>query len=417
MIKSKKPELLAPAGDLSKLKTALAFGADAVYFGLPNFSLRARINDFSWQDIKTGINLAHQLKKKAYVTLNIFAHNYHLTKLKSHIKKLKKLKPDAIILADPGVLTIVKDIYPEATIILSTQANCSNIEAVNFWQKQGIKRIILSRELSIKEVSEISKKYPKIEIETFIHGALCLAYSGRCFLSQYFLGRNANLGDCVQPCRWEYELRPLGKEKSLIAGENNNGTYLLNSLDLCLIKRIEEMSKAGIKAFKIEGRAKSVYYLANVVGAYRQAIDLVFSNLKKIDKEKQLAFLFEELNKKLFHRGLSEGLMFAKDNNQQNVENSKNSPDWEFCGQVIKSLKVGDKKFAVFIKVHNSLKIGDKVELISPPYNLISWTIKEIYKTDRLNKITEAHGGGGGQEVVLFLNKEVPPLSVLRRHL
>lgn len=416
MNQKKKPELLAPAGDLWKLKTALAFGADAVYFGLPDFSLRSRINNFGWSEIKEGVDLAHKMKKKAYVTVNIFAHNYHLNKLRGHIKKLKAIKPDALILSDPGVLKVIKTVWPSAQLILSTQANCSNVEAVSFWQQQGIKRIILARELSLTEIKEIIKKHPTLEIETFVHGAMCLAYSGRCFLSHYFLDRNANLGDCVQPCRWQYEIRPVNKGQSLIVAENSQGTYLLNSFDLCLIKRIKEMIKAKISAFKIEGRAKSVYYLANVVGAYRQAIDLYYAKIKLAEKEKRLKFLYTELEQKLVHRGFSQGSMMTdKKDNQQNFKDSKNVPRWEFCGQVIDCVKLAKNKFALSFKVHNTLKVGDQVELVSPPYNLKAFKIKKMYQLDQKTLITEGHGGGGGQKIILFFKEKIPVLSVLRR--
>ncbi len=414
-MKKKKPELLAPAGNLLKLKTALAFGADAVYFGLPDFSLRSRINHFSWSEIEEAIKIAHSFKKKAYVTVNILAHNYHLDKLRLHIKKLKKLKPDALIVSDPGVIEIIKKEWSMVELILSTQANCSNSQAVQFWQKQGIKRVILSRELGFLEVKDIIKENPKMEIESFAHGAMCLAYSGRCFLSHYFLNRNANLGDCVQPCRWEYEIKPINKDESLVAEEDKNGTYLLNSLDLCLIKRLDELIKIGISALKIEGRAKSVYYLANVVGAYREVIDLHYKKIRKSEKDKRIKFLYNELNKKLVHRGLSEGLMFGnKNENQQNFKDSKSSPKWEFCGQVLDCTKVEKDKYAITFKVHNSLKINDNLELIMPPYNLKKWKLKDMYDL-AYNKTIEAHGGGGGQRVIVYFKEPVPILSVLRR--
>ena len=414
----KKPELLAPAGNLLKLKTALAYGADAVYFGLPNFSLRVRINHFSWQDIKEAIKIAHEHKKKVYVTVNILAHNYHLNKLRLHIRKLKKLKPDALIVSDLGVIEIIKEEWKEAELILSTQANVSNKMSVKFFKKLGIKRIILSRELSLKEIREIIKENPKMEIETFVHGAMCLAYSGRCFLSHYFISRNANLGDCVQPCRWEYEISPVNKNESLILGEDKNGAYLLNSLDLCLIKRVDEMIKAGISAFKIEGRAKSVYYLANVVGAYRDAIDMYYDKVDKKEKNKRINFLYKELDKKLVHRGLSEGLMFGKkDDNKQNFVNSKNSVNWEFCGQIESVKKINKSKYAAIFKVHNTLKLNDNLELILAPYELKSFKLKEMYELDGKTKIVEAHGGGGGKKVLIYFDFEPMILSVLRRKL
>jgi putative protease len=316
------PELLAPAGNLEKLKTALAFGADAVYAGIPDFSLRTRINDFTLADIKKATEYCHARGKKIYVTLNIFAHNQHLNKLPAHICALKKIKVDGLFISDPGVINVVKKVWSTAHIHLSTQANCTNWQAVKFWQKQGVKRIILSRELSVKEIAEIHKKVPGVELECFVHGAMCMAYSGRCFLSKYFTDRNANLGDCAQSCRWKYRvinnetlknvqnkklimnskdkdkeifIKPEGREEELELVEEEHGSYILNSEDLCLIKRLEELKKAGIVSFKIEGRAKSVYYLAAVVGAYREAIN------SKGDKKK-INYLFNELKTKLVNR-------------------------------------------------------------------------------------------------------------------
>ncbi len=413
----KKPELLAPAGDLEKLKTALAFGADAVYFGLPDFSLRVRINDFTWASLKEAVKITHQAKKKAYVTLNIFAHNQHLAKLASHVKKLRAIGPDALFISDPGVLKVVKTVWPQAKISLSTQANCTNWQAAKFWQAQGFKRIILSRELPLKSVAEIIKKNPQLEIETFVHGALCMAYSGRCFLSALTTGRNANLGDCVQPCRFEYEITAKGSDQPLTIGQDNHGSYLLNSLDLCLLKRLPEIIKIGVSALKIEGRAKSVYYLANVVGAYRQAIDLIFSAKSVAEKTTQLNFLYHELASKLVHRGFTEGFMFAGNTNLQNLTNSKILPAWEFCGQVLNCQKQGTNNFISTLQVHNTLKVGDRLELVLPPYQVKAFKLTAMKLADTGKNIVEAHGGGGGQQIILETNYPVPTLSVLRRHL
>jgi putative protease len=410
-----KPELLAPAGDLQKLKTALAFGADAVYFGLPEFSLRVRINNFTWKDLKLGINYAHKLNKKAYITLNIFAHNCHLEKAKVHILKLKKLKPDALFVSDPGFITLIKEIWPEVSISLSTQANCTNWLSAQSYLKQGVKRVILARELSLKEVSEIKKKVPNLEIESFVHGALCMAYSGRCFLSKQIMDRDANLGDCVQPCRWEYEIKPIGHEGSFVLGEEKNGSYILNSEDLCLLRRIPEIIKSGIDALKIEGRAKSVYYLANVVGAYRQAIDLHFSKTKESDKKKQLNFLYEELKNKLNHRGFTEGFMFEKGKGAQNLKNENSVPKWEFCGQVISSKKQKDIGFISEVKVHNTLKLEDEIEIIRPGYIVEKKKLNKIIDYNTKQKLEEAHGGGGGQVVLIETDKQLESFSVLRR--
>jgi putative protease len=419
-MKKKKVELLAPAGNLQKLKTAFAFGADAVYFGLPDFSLRVRINDFSLKDMKAGIDYAHSIHKKAYVTVNIFAHNTHLSKVKKHIEQLKSLGPDALFVADPGLIYLIKEVWPEVKISLSTQANCTNWMSAQMYKEMGVERVILGRELTLKEVKEVITKVPNLEIETFVHGALCMAYSGRCFLSKYLVDRDANLGDCAQPCRWQYEIKPIGHEAKFILGEDKNGSYIFNSLDLCLIKRIPEMISAKIKAFKIEGRAKSVYYLANVVGAYRQAIDISSDkNISAQEKSKKLRYLYTELETKLYHRGYTEGFMFSNGKKAQNLRNEGALLNWEFCGQTIsseKDNKVKTKnKYKTEIKVHNSLKKGDTLELVMPGYDVLKFKLNKMLDKKSQERIFEAHGGGGGQTVFIYFDRKVPNLSVLRR--
>lgn len=416
MIKMKKPELLAPAGNLEKLKTALAHGADAVYCGVPDFSLRTRINEFSLADIKRGVAYARTLGKKAYITLNVIAREQQLTKLRAHVRQLKAINPDALFIADPGVLAVVQSVWPQARLSLSTQANCINSESANFWSKQGFKRLILSRELSLKEIAAIKKKTGKTEIEVFVHGALCSSYSGRCFLSDYFIGRSANSGDCAQPCRWEYEIKPAGHDKSLLIGEDGHGTYLLNSKDLCLIERLPEIIAAGVDALKIEGRAKSVYYLANVVGAYRQAIDLVCSGQSKIKIKKQLAFLKKELTEKLNQRGYTEGFMFKESDSMQNYHGNFPSSPWEFCGQVISSRRVGSG-YELNLKVHNTLLASDELELIGPSYQIAQLTAEGLRDAVTKERLSEAHGGGGNQVVTISSLQNWPVYSVLRRRL
>jgi len=411
----KKPELLAPAGNLAKLKMAFAHGADAIYCGTPDFSLRTRINDFSMADIREGINHAHKLGKKAYVTLNILAHEPHLKPLTKHVLELKRMKPDALFISDPGVAKIVQTKWPQAKLSLSTQANCTNSESALFWAKQGFKRLILSRELSLEEIKTIKKKMGKTEIEVFVHGALCSAYSGRCFLSSYFTGRNANLGDCVQPCRWEYEIKPIGHEKSLVIGEDNHGTYLLNSQDLCLIERLPEIIEAGVSALKIEGRAKSVYYLANVIGAYRRGIDLIYSVANKAKVRQELAFLKKELLNKLQHRGYTEGFMFVGDSNLQNHQGNFPNSSWEFCGEVVACEK-SQSAYDITVKVHNTLMFDDKVEIVAPAYNIASFSVKSM-RNEIGEKMQEAHGGGGNQKVIITSQKAWPVFSVLRRRI
>lgn len=459
------PELIAPAGNLEKMKIAFAFGADAVYLGIPDFSLRARVNDFTLAGIKEAVLYARSIKKKVYVTINIFAHNKHLDKLPKYVRALKKIKPDGLIISDPGAAAVVKKIWPSAKLHLSTQANCINWQAAKFWQAQGFKRIVLGRETAIDEVKKIKEKNKKLEIETFVHGAMCMAYSGRCFLSKYFTGRSANEGDCVQPCRWRYNIEitnsklqipnpdgsgqiqnlkiqnnnkifitPDGRKEMLELVEEDHGSYILNSEDLCLIKRIPEMIDAGISSFKIEGRAKSVYYLACVVGAYRKAIDEVIK-LKSYKVNKVLDDLFKELDEKLFNRGFTEGFMFGDGQMAQNLENSHNAPEWEFCGQICSANPrinanqliannagtrrgaFGQKqKYKIFIKVHNTIKAGDQIEIVAPGYDIIKMKVKNMKDAKTGEEIKEAHGG---QERIAVIKSDVqiPEYSMVRRKL
>ncbi|MFA4833349.1 MAG: U32 family peptidase C-terminal domain-containing protein [Patescibacteria group bacterium] len=409
-----KPELIAPAGNLEKMKTAFAFGADAVYLGIPDFSLRVRVNDFTLAGIAKAVEYAHGVRKKVYATVNIFAHNKHLKKLPGHIRELRKIGVDGLFISDPAVLFEVKRIWPKAKIILSTQANCTNWQAAKFWLKEGVKRIILSRELSLEEIKEIKKRVPKLELECFIHGALCTAYSGRCFLSKYFNDRNANLGDCSQPCRWNYFISAENHE-TLELVEEKHGSYLLNSKDLCLVKKVPELIKAGISAFKIEGRAKSVYYLANVVGAYRKAIDLTSGKIKGGILKKELNFLYKELEEKLYHRGYTKGFMFGEGETAQNLDNSHKIPEWEFCGQVVSQFS--NVKGQLSIKVHNTMRVGDEIEIIRPSYDIIRLKLKKMINAENGKEIAEAHGGGSEDVVFLEIKQDVPEYSVARRRM
>lgn len=404
----KLPELIAPAGNLEKMQTAFAFGADAVYLGIPDFSLRVRINDFTLTKIKQAIALAKKQKKKVYVTANIFAHNRHLAKLPRYVKFLKGLEVDAIIASDPGVISVIKKNWPKAKIHLSTQANCTNWAAAQFWYKQGIKRVVLGRETTLEEIKEIHKKCPKLELEYFVHGAMCMAYSGRCFLSKEFTSRSGNLGDCSQPCRWEYFLREAkvdGREMEIV--EEKNGTYLLNSKDLCLIKYLDKLAAAGVTSFKIEGRAKSVYYQAVVVNAYRNSID----NKLKIEE------FYKELNTKLVHRGYTTGFLLGA-KGEQNLENSHIKSDWEFCGTVL-SLRAkrseARQSREVTIKVHNTLKVGDQIEIVRPRLPILKMKLEKMLDSKTGQEILEAHGGGGGSTVIIESKEEIPEFSVLRR--
>ncbi len=425
-----KLELLAPAGNKLKMATAFAYGADAVYLGLPDFSLRVRINDFNLLGIKEAVQEAHQQNKKVYITLNIFAHNQHFEKLPQYLQELKKLKVDALIISDPGIIFVVQETWPQAEIHLSTQANCTNLAAVKFWARQGLQRIILGREVTLSEIKEIHRAVPKMELEYFVQGAMCMAYSGRCFLSKLFVDRSANLGDCAQPCRWPYDvqrfkLKTDNHQEELELVEEKHGTYLLNSKDLCLIKHLQELKAAGVTSFKIEGRAKSVYYQANVVGIYRRAINLLNKKIKPQEFQKEIDYLYSELETKLVQRGYTTGFLLGE-KADQNIANAHNSSAWEFCGQVLKPLKSYAKVFKnldqdanlIYFKVHNTIKVGDEVEIIRPDYDIIKVQSQQLWDAHSGEELSEAHGGGGGQIAVLKLNKKtgkIPALTVLRR--
>ncbi len=423
--KKTKIELIAPAGNLEKMRTAFAFGADAVYLGIPDFSLRVRINDFTQAKIKTAVAEAKKIKKKVYVTINIFAHNDHLSKLPKYLKLLKELEVDALIASDPGVISLIKKYWPKAKIHLSTQANCTNWAAAQFWYKQGVKRVVLGRETTLEEVKEIHDKCPKLELEYFVHGAMCMAYSGRCFLSKEFTGRSGNLGDCSQPCRWEYFLREAkvnGREMEIV--QEDHGTYLLNSKDLCLIKYLDELAAAGVSAFKIEGRAKSVYYQAVVVNAYKSAMAQLKVRNKKL-RIKEIKKISEELNTRLVHRGYTTGFLLGG-KGEQNLENSHVDCDWEFCGVALPPSKTEDfiivrsasssMSYFTTIKPHNTIKVGDELEIVRPHLPVFKMKLERMLNGKTGQEIPEAHGGGDGSGIVVIESKEViPEHSVIRR--
>jgi putative protease len=417
------------------METAFAYGADAVYLGIPDFSLRVRINDFDLDGVKLAVKEAHKLHKKVYVTVNIFAHNSSLKKLPVYLKELESASVDALIVSDPGIIFIIKETWPQAEIHLSTQANCLNYAAVKFWAQQGLKRIILGREVSLKEIKEIHELVPEIELEYFVQGAMCMAYSGRCFLSKLFTDRSANLGDCSQPCRWPYEverfkLKTGSHQEELELVEERHGSYLLNSKDLCLVKYLQELAMAGVSSFKIEGRAKSVYYQATVVGIYRRALDLISQGLSPKKLKLELDYLYSELESKLVQRGYTTGFLL-KDKADQNIHDAHNKSEWEFCGQVIpisadlKKINLSleniqtspefkkDEIQFVYFRVHNTVKIQDELEIVRPNYDIIKIRPQILWNAKTGEEITEAHGGGGGQIAVLKLPKSLGPIPIL----
>ena len=354
-----KIELLAPAGTFEKMQSAFKFGADAVYFAGKKFGLRAFAGNFDDDEIKTAVEYAHERGKKVYITINILAHEEDFNGLGEYVLSLQNAGVDAVIVSDIGVISYIREIAPNLDIHVSTQANILNSYSINFLAKMGVKRIILARELSLNEIKEIKKKIPpEIELETFVHGAMCISYSGRCLLSNYLAGRDSNRGACVQPCRWQYTITEKSRQgQQYEIQEDNRGTYILNSKDLCLIEHLSELKEAGICSFKIEGRMKSEYYVATVVNAYHRALNLLEG---KENKKHTIAELKAE-TEKASHRRYTTGFYFGEEN-KEFLENSMPVQTHEFIAVVLEDAKDGYVK----IQQRNRFKIGDTLEILSP---------------------------------------------------
>ena len=357
-----KPEVLAPANSLEVLKTAVEYGADAVYIGGEMYGLRAKAKNFSAEDMKKGIAYAHERGKKVYVTANITAHNRDLEGVRAYFHELKEIRPDALIISDPGVFTIAKEVCPEIDIHISTQSNNVNYMTFRFWKEQGATRVVTARELSLEEIGDIRKNIPDdFEIETFVHGAMCISYSGRCLLSHYFTGRDANLGACTHPCRWKYyimeEKRP---GEFLPVEENERGTYIFNSKDLCMIEHIPELVNAGIDSFKIEGRMKTALYVAVVSRTYRQAIDDYFEVPQKyIDN---IPYYKKEIAK-CTYRQFTTGFFFGPTTHDSQIyDNNTYVKGYEYLGTIHESLEDGRGVF----EQKNKFSVGDEVEIMKP---------------------------------------------------
>ena len=406
----KKPELLAPAGSFEKAKTAFMYGADAVYCGTGALSLRSRAEVDNDELIKT-IEYAHSIGKKVYATVNIYALDENYDDIEKLVKSLDEAKVDAIIASDGGVISKIKEVAPNIEIHLSTQANVISYHAAKFWHENGVKRIILGREVSKDQIQSIMENKPNdLQIEMFIHGALCWAYSGRCFLSQYLSGRGANLGDCSQSCRWAYNmyLEEKNNPGNLMPVETDeNGTYILSSKDLCLIKEIPTIIEMGVDSLKIEGRLKTEYYLASVVSAYRAAIDDYFKNPEEYDYKKYL----EELDK-VKTRGLTD-FYFNNRNNKdfQEYEGKQYNPNYEFGGKIIEK-----KDKLVTVEIRNKLSIGDKLEILIPYQNKPqSFTIDKLYDVETDEEISTVNPGKMGQAVKMQIPYDVKEGWILRR--
>ncbi len=359
----KKIELLAPAGNFSKLKTAVYYGADAVYLGGKSFSLRAFSDNFTDEELIEAVKFAHVKNVKIYVTVNIFARNSDFEKAVDYFRFLEKIGVDAVLITDVGLISLCKAVAPKLKIHLSTQANTLNKYAVKFWGEQGLERVVLARELSLAEIKEISDFCPETQLEAFVHGAMCISYSGRCLLSNYFNGRDANRGECVQACRWQYELREKSKGGEFFGiEEDERGSYILNSKDLNMIDHIDEMAKAGICSLKIEGRMKSEYYLATVINAYRRAIDEYY---KIGDKYKENKTFYDELLK-TNHRVFTTAYMLGGNTETVNYSESQSAGEKQFAAVVTEG--ANDNGYFV-AEMRNRFKKGDKLEVLTPGEN------------------------------------------------
>lgn len=413
-----KLELLAPAGNLEKAKIAFKYGADAVYAGTAKLSLRSR-SDLDSNSLKETIEYAHSIGKKVYVALNIYANDTDYKEIEEEILKLKEEKADAIIASDVGVIETIKRLAPDMEIHISTQANTVSLHSANFWHKYGAKRVVISRELSKERIKYIMDNKPKdLEVEMFVHGAICYAYSGRCYLSKYLTGRCANLGDCAQPCRWQYNITASevnNPDSKINIDYDEKGTYLFSSKDMCLINQIPVLEEMGVESLKIEGRLKTEYYLATVVRAYRKAID-EYLKLKSEGKEKEYdaSKYFKELEK-VKTRGLSE-FYFSNDNNQDihDLDGKSENMEYEYAAKVIRKDE-NDSSIAI-VEIKNKISINDSLEILPvDTIDSLNFDVKELYDIKTNQKINTINPGVKGQLVKIKIPYEVEEGLVIRR--
>ena len=403
----RKPELLIPASSLEVLKTAVIFGADAVYIGGETFSLRAKAKNFSHEDMKEGIAFAHAHGVRVHVTANILAHNYDMEPARNYFQELAELAPDAIIVADPGMIMLAKENCPDIEIHLSTQANNTNYMTYRFWYGQGVKRVVSARELSLKEIKEIREQIPEdMEIESFIHGAMCISYSGRCLLSNYFTGRDANRGACTHPCRWKYavveESRP---GEYMPVYENERGTYIFNSKDLCMIEHIPELIDAGIDSLKIEGRMKTALYVATVARTYRKAID----DYKKDPKlyEQNMPWYKEQISN-CTYRQFTTGFFFGKpDETTQIYDSNTYNKEYTYLG-IVGEIKDGLCR----IEQRNKFSVGETIEIMKPDGRNIEAEVLRILNEEGKEQESAPHS----KQLLYVELSEIPDVyDILRR--
>ena len=404
----RKPELLIPASSLEVLKIAVIFGADAVYIGGEAYGLRAKAKNFSMEEMKEGIAFAHERGVKVFVTANILAHNYDLEGVENYLNELKTMKPDALIIADPGIFSIAKRVCPEIELHISTQANNTNYLTYHFWKDLGAKRVVAARELSLAEIKQIRENIPEdLEIEAFIHGAMCISYSGRCLLSNYFTGRDANKGACTHPCRWRYavveEQRP---GEYLPVYENERGTYIFNSKDLCMIEHIPEVLDAGIDSLKIEGRMKTALYVATVARTYRKAID---DYLESEEKYKENLEWYKEEIGKCTYRQFTTGFFFGKpDENTQIYDSNTYINEYTYLGIV------GEKneKNQYAIEQRNKFSVGEQIEVMKPNGDNLLVSVLSIHDEDGAEMESAPHPK---QKLWIDLGIELERYDILRR--
>ena len=403
----RKPELLVPAGSLEVLKVAVTFGADAVYIGGEAFGLRAKAKNFTSEEMKEGIDFAHAHGVKVYVTANILAHNSDLTDAAAYFTELAALQPDALIIADPGLFMIAKDVCPEIDIHISTQANNCNYGTFLFWHEQGASRVVTARELSLQEIGEIRKRIPAdMEIETFVHGAMCISYSGRCLLSAYMTGRSANEGACTHPCRWKYavveEKRP---GEYFPVEENERGTYIFNSKDLCMIEHIPDLIEAGIDSFKIEGRMKTALYVATVARTYRKAIDDYLEDPALY--EKNLPWYREQISR-CTYRQFTTGFFYGKPDQESQIYDSNTYiREYTYLG-IVGEVKDG----LCVIEQRNKFTVGEQIEIMKPDGENIEVTVRAIYNEDGESMESAPHPK---QKLFVDLGVQADIFDILRR--
>ncbi|WP_293728978.1 U32 family peptidase [uncultured Phascolarctobacterium sp.] len=406
---TQKPELLAPAGNMEKGRMALLYGADAIYLGGKMFGLRAFANNFELDEIAEIAAYAHSLGKKVYVTVNIFAHNEDIAKLPDYLRGLEQAKVDALLISDIGVWATARQVVPKLALHVSTQANTTNFAAAQAWEQLGAERVVLARELSLGEIKEISAK-TSVELEAFVHGAMCISYSGRCLLSSYLTGRDGNRGACTQACRWEYDMYKLAEGKRpgeyFDLEEDERGTYVMNSKDLCLIEYLPQLMDAGVCSLKIEGRMKSVHYVATVVSVYRWAIDACWQDREHYSVPPEW---ITELNK-VSHRQYTTGFAVSKpDHNAQVYTSSKYEQTHDFVG-IVTGYDAANKR--VYFEQRNNVKAGEPLELLQPDGRLLPFTLKDMQDADGAAIDCAPHAQ---QKFSAYSATELLPCSLLRR--